>query len=227
MQTFKRLGLILCLAGTAPVAHGQTVQNAALDPGTAQVLGPVVRAANAEFRRMPVVILTSRLDALCGGGTVASLLVRYCTDLNTIFVPQGLVARAGGPDHARYVLAHAYGHAAQVRHGVADLALAAIRRAPAAQEGALRAAVTRQVECVAGVVLVRATVGEVPALGDLYAVEPMQDAHWGRTPLAMGPKVSIGLEARAQWLRIGATQGLDACAVGPIPVAPLLAGRAF
>jgi len=109
-------------------------------------------------------------------------------------------------------MAHVLGHAIQVRHGVADVALRAIR-SRRSEEQALRGMVTRQVECVAGVLM--ATAGEQPAMLRGFGQEPFTGSHWGRDPLNQGPRVSIGLEARAEWYEIGyAARDFAACTVG-------------
>ena len=81
------------------------------------------------------------------------------------------------------------------------------------EEQALRGMVTRQVECVAGVLM--ATAGEQPAMLRGFGQEPFTGSHWGRDPLNQGPRVSIGLEARAEWYEIGyAARDFAACTVG-------------
>ena len=168
----------------------------------------VIDTTNALFDDLPSVVEHADFDEECGRGEHSHPAIGFCTSDNTIYVIEGFFER----DFASYELAHVYGHAIQVRHGVADVALRAIssRRD---EEEALRGMVTRQVECVAGVLMVRA--GEPAArLRDLTE-EPFDDAHWGRRPLNSGPQVSIGLEARAEWYDIGyAAQDFSACTVG-------------
>ena len=109
-------------------------------------------------------------------------------------------------------MAHVLGHAIQVRHGVADVALPAIRNRRS-EEDALRGMVTRQVDCVAGVLM--ASAGLAPAdLNQLFTTEPFTDVHWGRQPINSGSRVTIGLAARSQWYDIGYTaRDFAACSV--------------
>jgi len=111
-----------------------------------------------------------------------------------------------------YEVAHLYGHAAQVRHGVADFALGQIRQRRS-EENMLRGLVTRQVECIAGFLMARAGMGTFD-LNGAFTEEPFTHSHWGRDPLRIGPTVSIGLDARAEWFAIGRTGDLAACAPG-------------
>ncbi len=49
----------------------------------------------------------------------------------------------------------------------------------------------------------------------LYKSEPFTGSHWGREPLRIGPKVSIGLDARAEWFAKGQKTGqFETCSVG-------------
>ena len=74
--------------------------------------------------------------------------------------------------------------------------------------------VTRQVECLAGVLTARAGVPSRDLLS-LFSTEPFTDAHWGRRPLNVGPKVSIGLDVRAEWYQIGfEAADFSVCSVG-------------
>jgi len=110
------------------------------------------------------------------------------------------------------LVAHAYGHAVQVQHGVADFALAQIR-ARRSEEAMLRGLVARQVDCIAGFLVARA--GLAPAdLTDWMAQEPFAGTHWGRDPLRIGPQVSVGLQARADWFAAGQGGDLAVCAPG-------------
>ena len=168
----------------------------------------VIQTTNALFDDLPNVVEEVNFDDVCGSGRNSNPALGYCTSDNTIYVVEGFMER----DFASYELAHVYGHAIQVRHGVADVALREIssRRD---EEEALRGMVTRQVECVAGVLMARA--GEPAADLRSLAGEPFTDAHWGRRPLNSGPRVSIGLEARAEWYDIGYRAGaFAACTVG-------------
>jgi len=110
------------------------------------------------------------------------------------------------------MLAHLYGHAVQVQHGVADFALGQIRQRRS-EEAMLRGLVTRQVECIAGFIMARAGQDDVD-LTTLFATEPFTDSHWGRDPLRIGPQVSIGLAVRADWFAIGQRGDLAACGPG-------------
>ena len=198
--------LLLLTAGLPVLAQG--VQMQALDPDTARAIRPVVEAAHRSFDRMPALRLTSRIGALCGGDGATSGDSRYCTSENVIFVASGLAERLGA-ERAAYVVAHQMGHAVQVRHGVADLALARITAARS-REAELRGMVVRQVECIAGVLLARA--GLDPP--DLVR-EPFTGSHWGRAPMAGGPRVTIGIDARRKWLAAGyRKRDLSVCAVG-------------
>lgn len=157
-------------------------------------LPALIARSEASFERLPEVVVLPEVTERCGGGVLAPAI--YCTSENAIY----LSAALEGPE-AAYALAHLYGHALQVRYGLADIALAAIRAEPA-EEAAIRSRVTRQVECLAGVLLARAGI-DVPPLDVLFEDEPMTDAHWGRSPVRSGPRVSIGLAARAEWFARG------------------------
>ncbi len=168
----------------------------------------IEQQAEALFRDLPEVIRVKDARAQCGADKGVNKVVAYCTTKNVI----NLRDRFPEPISWAHHLAHVYGHAVQVRHGVADIALREIR-ARRDDESKLRGWVTRQVECIAGYIFSQTGL-EAVALEDLYAGEPLTDSHWGRNPLAVGPKVSIGLKARAEWFDIGLTQGLGACAPG-------------
>ncbi|KNG95555.1 hypothetical protein ATO11_02900 [Pseudaestuariivita atlantica] len=173
-------------------------------------------AATRLFPDMPEVVETAAPDR-CGLDQTVSAPMVHCTSDNTILVRPGALS---APD-AGYRMAHVLGHAIQVRHGIADIALREIRRRRD-EEAALRGLVTRQVECLAGVLFAEAG---LPAtdLATLYAEEPHTGSHWGRDPLRRGPQVSIGLAPRAEWFSRGQAEGeVAACAVGEIPVAPLI-----
>lgn len=173
----------------------------AADPGRDRL----VAATEATFPRVPDTQVLSDITGVCGGGVTADAV--YCTSENRIYLSPLSGSRG------IYVLAHLYGHGVQVRYGVADLALNAIRAAPE-READLRGMVTRQVECLAGVLVARAGL-PVPRLDELFRAEPMTDAHWGRRPVRAGPEVSIGLGARAEWFARGAEVGSAvACTVG-------------
>ena len=187
-----KLALVLCLLA----------QPALSDPYD------VLRTAQGLFDRLPDVQERGDYGEVCGMGRNSNPHIGFCTTQNMIYVSEAFAGRALAP----YELAHVLGHAIQVRHGVADVALNAIRNRRD-EEGALRGMVTRQVECVAGVLMAAAGHARI----DLRALpqEPFTDAHWGRAPLNAGPRVTIGLDARAEWYDIGyEAQDFAACTVG-------------
>ncbi|MEO0387755.1 MAG: hypothetical protein AAF281_09535, partial [Pseudomonadota bacterium] len=116
----------------------------------ADTLERLVAVAEAYFPKMPPVIVARDIAGLCGGGGDSNSSVQYCARSNRILRVPDLAARAGSTAAAGYMLAHLYGHAAQVQHGVADIALARILT-DRAREAAYRGMVTGQVECIAGV----------------------------------------------------------------------------
>lgn len=148
----------------------------------------------------------------CGEDETASMTGIYCTSTRDIYVPDALRDAHLGP----YYLAHLLAHGIFVEHGLADVALAAIQ-ANRADEAYLRGQVTRQIECLAGLLYAKAGLLKTD-LRDHLNEEPFTNAHWGRTPVARGPKVSIGLDARADWFLKGqaATRPID-CAVPELP----------
>ncbi len=178
-------------------------QVAAADP-----VDQVVQAAQEAFDGLPSVSWVDRIAGQCGADETVNPHAVYCTTNNRIYLTREGINR---PETA-YLLAHVFGHAVQVRHGVADFALGQIRQRRS-EEAMLRGLVTRQVECIAGFILARAGLPETD-LNDLFAAEPMTDSHWGRDPLRMGPKVAIGLGARADWFARGQQGDLAACAPG-------------
>lgn len=179
--------------------------------GTAAVADPVddiATAAVTAFDRMPRVMRVDAIAGNCGADQEVNPHVAYCTTRNVIFVTDAAALRP----EAAYLVAHAYGHAVQVRHGVADFALAQIR-ARRSEEAMLRGLVARQVDCIAGFLVARA--GQAPSdLMDWMQEEPFAGTHWGRDPLRIGPKVSVGLEARADWFMRGQGGDLTVCAPG-------------
>lgn len=185
----------------------------------------IVEAANATFPDLPDLVVTADLEAACGGGEDSNPMAQYCASTNRILMVPDLVARAGSEAAAGYMLAHLFGHAAQVRHGVADIALRRIIR-DRPREAEYRAMVTAQVECVAGVLHQRAF-GE--GAGDpamWFASEPFTGSHWGANPISARAKVSIGLETRARWFRTGRdTNSLASCGVGVFPADLLVAAE--
>ncbi len=164
----------------------------------AQDAQAVIDAANAAFDRMPVVEQVAVIEGRCGATAEVNKHVAYCTSENRIFLT------ATGPE-AAYLLAHVYGHAVQVRHGVADVALRTIQRRRA-EEATLRLDVTRMVECIAGVILHRAGVDQVDLTG-MFATDPLSDSHWGRKPLSAGPRVTMTVAERNSWLQRGLAEG--------------------
>ena len=215
VRRMKKLGLaavLFCvLCGTTVGA--QDVGMDGLNPKTAKAIRPIVKTANKHFTRMPQVQLTSRLVDLCNGDGETNTLVRYCTALNTIYVAADLTERLP-PEGAAYVLAHAYGHAVQVRHGIADIALAKITT-DRPREAELRGLVTMQVECIAGVLVGRALPNGRGKPSDWFPTEPFTGSHWGRSPMRNGPKVAIGTAMRDEWFSKGrASRDFASCAAG-------------
>ncbi len=158
-------------------------------------LDRLMSSTEAAFPRVPSVVVTSDITSLCGGNVVGPAV--YCTSDNRIY----LAAERATQPQVIYEVAHLYGHALQVRYGVADIALAAIT-ANRGREAELRGMVTRQVECLAGMLIARS--GHPPIdLSELFDNEPMTGSHWGRNPVSEGPRVSIGLAARAQRFAAG------------------------
>lgn len=184
----------------------------------AETFEVVTQAADASFANLPVVMDVADVSSRCQGDAGSNPLVRYCTSEDTIFFDSARVR----PRAQAYLLAHVFGHAVQVKHGVADVALALIR-ANRDQETELRGMVTRQVECIAGVLLARAGLLR-PDLSALFSAEPFTGSHWGRTPMSGGPKVSIGLLARQEWLDRGYGAGNPSvCGVGEMSAELLIA----
>ncbi|EBA10996.1 hypothetical protein RCCS2_00904 [Roseobacter sp. CCS2] len=175
---------------------------------SADPVDQVTLAAQSAFDGLPQVRLVDQISGQCGADETVNQTVAYCTTRNQIF----LTGPAVDDPQTLYMLAHAFGHAVQVRHGVADFALGQIRRRRA-EEAMLRGLVTRQVECIAGFIMSRAGLPHTD-LTDLFTDEPFTGSHWGRDPLHIGPKVSIGLAARAEWFAIGQQGDLAACAPG-------------
>lgn len=186
-------------------------------PAAADPVAQLMDGANQRFDRLPVLRIVDRIAGRCGADHDVNNTVAYCTSENVVYLTR---AGAGRPE-AAYLVAHVLGHATQVRHGVADVALRTIR-ANRDQEAALRADVTRQVECLAGYLYRNA--GLPPAeLTDWFQTEPFADAHWGRNPLTVGPKVSIGLQERAAWFARGQGGNLADCATDRFGAELLLA----
>jgi len=169
----------------------------------------VAQTAAQMFDRVPKLQSFDGTPEACGAGDETNEDAYYCTSLKTIFY------RSGFEDapQAAYQIAHLLGHAMQVEHGVADVALREISRRRDEEE-VLRGMVTRQVECVAGVFMARARV-DLINLAEVFDHEPFTHSHWGRSPVNQGPQVSIGVQARQDWLEIGYQAGdVSACSVG-------------
>lgn len=180
----------------------------------------VHRTAQAMYDRLPDVMQVEQIEGVCGADDAVNRSIAFCTTDNVVLLASGFVQNPA----ASYEMAHVLGHAVQVRHGIADLALRAIRARPSEEE-ALRGLVTRQVECLAGVFLARSGVA-MPNLGALYQAEPFTGSHWGRDPLRVGPKVSIGLQARIEWVRTGYDAGdVAVCSAGELSSGLLVAGQ--
>ena len=177
----------------------------------------ITQAAHAAFDRLPEVRLVNQIAGQCGADKTVNQSAAYCTTRNQIFL-----SRAAADDpQTPYLLAHLYGHAVQVQHGVADFALSQIRQRPS-EEAMLRGLVTRQVECIAGFIVTRAGLPEID-LTIVFDAEPFTGIHWGRDPLRIGPDVSIGLGPRADWFARGQSGELGACAPGEFTADLLLA----
>lgn len=182
----------------------------------ADAVDQITTAADAAFARLPSTFRVDAIAGLCGADDAVNRQVVYCAATNQIFITQ----EAAALPQASYLVAHVMGHAVQIRHGVADVALATIR-ANRAEEGALRADVTRQVECIAGFLHHRA--GLRGDLSAWFAREPFTGAHWGRDPLTVGPRVSIGLNERAAWFARGQAGDLARCATERFDASLLIA----
>ena len=169
-------------------------------------------AAGALFADMPITRVAGDMMQVCGAGPMSNPNVAYCSTENIIYYD----ADWADQPSAAYDMAHVLGHAIQIQHGIADIALRSIS-ARRSEEAELRSMVTRQVECLAGVLVAQAGLARFD-LADVHSAEPFTRAHWGRNPLNGGPQVSIGLAARAEWFAIGQKGGSVAvCAVEEIP----------
>lgn len=191
---------------------------------SAQDWRDVERMAHRTFDNLPDVELVDVMPDTCGADPDTNPDMRYCTSENRITLRD----QSENPEGTRrmaHALAHGFGHAIQVRHGIADIALREVRSRPS-EEAELRRMVTGQVECLAGFLIARSGFAPVD-LREIYDVEPFQDSHWGSNPLRVGPKVSAGLEFRADWIRTGFEQGISACTVGEIDVGVLLASDGY
>ncbi len=184
--------------------------------------GPVAaqnipQTAAGLYDRMPSVEIVDVIAGNCGATDRVNTRVVYCTSLNRIFATETMLASPS----SGYELAHQYGHAIFVQHGLADIALAAIR-ANRDREAELRGYVSQQIDCLAGVIYARAGFGP-SALSDWFRTEPFTGSHWGRNPLRIGPRASIGLEARDVAFQKGqAAAHPRACEVPELPVELLI-----
>lgn len=181
---------------------------ALVTPAVADPVDDVARAAHAAFDGMPSVARVETIDGNCGADGAVNDQVVYCTSQNRIFVTPA----AARLPQAAYLVGHAFGHAVQVQHGVADAALAQIR-SRRDEEQMLRGLVERQVDCLAGFLMARAGLSP-SSLTDWFGRDPLADAHWGRDPLRIGPRVSVMLDARNDGFQRGQGGDLTACAAG-------------
>ncbi|MDX8349051.1 neutral zinc metallopeptidase [Cognatiyoonia sp. IB215446] len=168
----------------------------------------VEQAAKEAFDSMPPVQIVREIAGRCGADANVNPHVAYCTSQNVIF----LTREAADQPQAAYLVAHSYGHAVQVRHGVADFALAQIR-ARRDEEAMLRGLVERQVDCIAGFLVARAGLPDAD-LTDWFDADPFDDIHWGRNPLSIGPVMGIDLADRDAWFQIGQEGDITACGPG-------------
>jgi len=174
----------------------------------ADVITDISTAATQAFARMPEVKIVDQIAGECGADDAVDPRVAYCTTGNIILV----ATTARDLPQTAYLLGHAFGHAVQVQHGIADLALREIRNRPA-DEVMLRGLVERQVDCIAGFLVHRAGLPELD-LTDLFDDDPLTNPHWGRDPLRIGPVAVVALDARAQWFARGQQGDIAACAPG-------------
>ncbi len=186
----------------------------------ASVFEQITSVTDTIFEGLPQIRTRTRLGDVCGGDAGSGPFVRYCTSQNRIYARQSLVEDAGSEAAAIYMLAHAYGHALQVRHGIADVALARIR-SDRPREAEYRGWVTRQVECFAGVLWSLSTTGQGSPAG-WFADEPFTGSHWGSDPVSARAQVSIGLEERDLWFRRGRDSAdFASCDVAEFSAAPV------
>lgn len=172
------------------------------------VIGRMTAAANTSFAKMPIVRVVPQISGVCGADSAVSDRVAYCTSSNEIVVAASQTSRPELP----YLLGHAFGHAVQVRHGVADVALRTIR-ARREDEVMLRGFVDSQVDCVAGFLFSKAGFASA-SLSTWMSADPFDDIHWGRNPLKVGPVMPVALLERDVWFKRGQLGDLANCGVG-------------
>ncbi|MDX8352021.1 hypothetical protein [Cognatiyoonia sp. IB215182] len=168
----------------------------------------VEQAAMEAFDSMPPVQIAREIAGRCGADANVNPHAAYCTSQNVIFLTRDVRDQP----QAAYLVAHSYGHAVQVRHGVADFALAQIR-ARRDEEAMLRGLVERQVDCIAGFLVAGADLPKA-ALTDWFDTDPFDDIHWGRDPLSIGPVMGVDLADRDTWFQIGQEGDIAACSPG-------------
>ena len=155
--------------------------------GAQTVVSRMETAAKPSFMAMPNVRVFSEILGECAADGAVSLRIVYCTSSNQILVAADQLALP----EIGYLLGHAFGHAVQVQHGVADVALRTIRARPK-EEVVLRGYVDRQVDCIAGFLVAKASYDR-GSLADWIANNPFDDIHWGLHPLNLGPVMPVPL----------------------------------
>ena len=173
----------------------------------ADPISSLMTAARDAYDEMPVLRVVDRIAGECGAHAEVNPQIAYCTTQNAILITRD----AATTPKSAYLVAHQLGHAVQVQHGVADVALREIR-ARRDEEPVLRGYVARQVDCIAGFLYQRAGL-PAAALTDRLSVEPFTGSHWGRNPLQVGPHVSIGLAERGAWFQRGQSGDMRNCGV--------------
>lgn len=187
--------------------------------GAQSVVSRMETAARVNFAAMPNVRIVSQIYGECGADGAVSLRVVYCTSSNQILVAADQLALP----EIGYLLGHAFGHAVQVQHGVADVALRTIR-ARRQDEVVLRGYVDRQVDCIAGFLVAKAGFDR-GLLTDWITDDPFDDIHWGRHPLKSGPVMPVPLVDRNIWFILGQSGDLAECAVGEFGADLLIAAH--
>ncbi len=191
-----------------PLALSVCLGPASAEPTVAGPVNQVIAAANARFAEMPQLRVAPATTGFCGADGRVNEFAVYCTSQNIILVSAPALLR----DDVSYLVAHLLGHAAQVRHGIADVALRAIRKQPE-QEAVLRSTVAAQVDCLAGYFHAQAGLEiDAETLDLWFEQEVFAGIHWGRDPLRTGPAVSVGAQARADNFAAGWSQNdLEVC----------------